>query len=196
LLLRPIKAESIYYYWAMPEAGRSEARAPPDTRERVLLCLPACFASHFAVAAGSTRAAASAGLLRPERTAATAPTRVLRVPRLLLLGLRMLLLRLHERACAWGALNCMRERGWEHNTHTRVDSGCVPTMGDQAWWCRGAWFCVMRACSLTWECSAIRARIVRCVHFQLFELALMTKIGSTGRVRAARVCPQVRPRGE
>ena len=68
-----------------------DARACPDA----LLRLLACCAYPRASCPAPTAAATLAGLLRPER-AATAPTCVLRASRLLLLlGLRVLLLRLH-----------------------------------------------------------------------------------------------------
>jgi hypothetical protein len=70
-------------------------------------------------------AAAPARLLRHERAAA-ALARVLR-------ALHLMLLRLHgESMCVWPIEMHTRERGWEHNTRTHVDPGCMLHHGGQA----------------------------------------------------------------
>jgi hypothetical protein len=81
-------------------------------------------------------------LLRLERAAAATPVCVLHVPRLLLLGPRVLLLRLLGKHVCGVRLACMRERGWEHNAHTRVDPGCMLHRVDQSLVVQGVWFYV------------------------------------------------------
>jgi hypothetical protein len=127
---------------------------------------------------------------------------------LLLLNPRVLQLRLHKRACAWGLRSYMRERGWEHNARTYVDPswmlhrGGGPSPLVQGWLVLrllGAGPLWRSACAhalLTRECLAIWALTSRCVHAWLLELARMTYIGSDVWVRAARACPWVRACGQ
>ena len=70
--------------------------------------MPALVLRALCLLLGFARAAvAPAGLMRPER-APVVLARVLRAPRmLLLLGPRVLLLRLHGKACAWSLPKCM-----------------------------------------------------------------------------------------
>ena len=105
--------------WAMLALGHSNARSRPDPRA------PACCCTCWLGLSAMLCALRLLLLLGTRVRAGAAPTYVLCAPRLLLQGPRMLLLRLHRRACAWGMPNCMRERGWEHSTRTRVDPGCV-----------------------------------------------------------------------
>jgi hypothetical protein len=77
---------------------------------------------HLLASALAHDASRSAPAAARSTRAAAAPARMLRASRLLLLlNPRVLQLRLHKRACAWGLRSYMRERGWEHNAHTYVD---------------------------------------------------------------------------
>jgi hypothetical protein len=112
---------------------RPDVRTRGCPRTRTLLHLLACYACLNASRSAPVPAGPMpAGLLHPERATAVVLACALCAPRVLLLGSRVLLLRLHGRACAWGLpAACKREVGAYIARVPVLTPAACSTMGTQ-----------------------------------------------------------------